>query len=61
MTTEPITTETLDAVDRALDTAQIMGCSACGGDCSSANPPMTWCPMHCYRDALALLRKERST
>jgi len=30
---------------KALEFIQSFGCPVCGGDCSSANPPMHGCPM----------------
>ena len=37
----------------AVETAQSFGCPVCQGDCSSANPPVTNCPMQQYSAALA--------
>lgn len=36
---------------------EIAGCHVCGGDCASANPPVTVCPMRDARKARTLLAK----
>jgi hypothetical protein len=33
------------------------GCPACGGDCASANPPVSLCPMQSSRAVLAKIKK----
>lgn len=40
----------------ALSMAQSYGCPVCGGDCASANPPVSSCPMRAYHSSLATLR-----
>ena len=35
------------------------GCPRCGGDCSAANPPMTYCPIKEATDDLAAYRQAR--
>lgn len=35
----------LKALRRALEYLNSFGCPKCGGDCSSANPPVMMCPM----------------
>ena len=54
-----ISNETLDEVERALETALGFGCPFCSGDCSSANPPVNFCPPQLYYAAPARLRAER--
>lgn len=39
-------------LERALDDFQSYGCPLCNGDCASANPPVSLCPMQCARAAL---------
>lgn len=36
----------------ALTTMRDYGCPVCGGDCASANPPVTFCPMQIVSAAL---------
>lgn len=43
----------LKALRRALEYLSSFGCPKCGGDCSSANPPMMMCPMLEAKAALA--------
>jgi hypothetical protein len=40
----------------ALTLLQSFGCPACSGDCGSANPPVTSCPMTITHQALAALK-----
>lgn len=40
----------------ALTLFQSFGCPACGGDCGSANPPVTSCPMGIAHQALAAIK-----
>ena len=35
------------------------GCPRCGGDCSAANPPMTYCPIKEATDDLTAYRQAR--
>ena len=40
-----------------LEIFQAYGCPLCSGDCASANPPMTICPMLRAHEAVARIRK----
>jgi rubrerythrin len=43
-------------MEKVLTSHQLWGCSVCGGDCASANPPIQSCPMRETHDALAAFR-----
>lgn len=47
-----------DALVNALELFQSFGCPRCNGDCSSANPPVSACPMQDAQRALSLARSE---
>lgn len=49
-----------DELAKNLDYWTNFGCPICGGDCSSANPPMIVCPIRDATEALAAYRKARS-
>jgi hypothetical protein len=56
-----IKSEIIDALTSALQGYMSYSCPACGGDCSSANPPQIGCPTRAGYDALALVKKNKET
>jgi FtsZ-binding cell division protein ZapB len=56
-----IKSETINALVNALQGYMSYSCPACGGDCSSANPPQIGCPTRAGYDALARVKKNKET
>jgi len=59
-----MTSDLMKAADELKNLVQEQfedGCDICQGDCSSANPPMTSCPMQRRHDALTTYRKARES